>query len=109
MSLLSILTLAAIVVILSCAIWLVQSAFHAAADPDNSFGQLEFAVSSMALLCSAIAISWMSFIYVVLPQEPDVPQSSKVVYDKNHQPMRARADLRSYSKHHPSMRHIKSR
>lgn len=109
MTLLSILTLAAILVLLSCAIWLVQKGALAVSDPDAPMQPLEFAVASIVLLSCAIAISWYAFIYIVLPQEPDVPQSSKVVYDKSHQPMRARADLRSYRKHHPSMRHIKTR
>lgn len=73
---LSIVTLILVILVMACSIYIVYIGAKASQDPNHPFGQLEFAVSSMALLGCAILISYFAIVYIVIPEEPDVTQSS---------------------------------
>lgn len=77
-----------VIILMSCTIWLVIRVLKAASDQDHPIGEVEAAVTSIALLMCVITISYFAITSVVL--KPDVTQSSKVkvVYNNDHQPIR---------------------
>jgi len=63
------------IAIMGIAIWVVYLALMMAQDPNNSFGQLDAAVSSMVILCCAIALTFFGAIDVI-EMEADALQLS---------------------------------
>lgn len=85
-----------VILLLSCTIWLVVRVLKAASDQDHPISEVEAAVTSMVLLMCTITVSYQAITSVVL--KPDVPQSSQVTYDRNHQPIRVACNDRKRPK-----------